>query len=1271
MTAARALAALLALGTALAADLGAQVVVGPRTTAIPVVATGDTIVVPVVADLSFAGGASLGSVTARLRWRPGTLRFLGMSAGTFAAPAINNDSAAGELRFAAASVAGATGTPTLINARFQAIGPVGDTTTLNLTIDELSAAGTLAPLPNVATAALVCVGSVGGRWGDVTGNDTVQSNDALVIVTHAVGLSIAPFTVNNGDVDSSGAVTSRDALIVLSHAVGLNVSAFRVNQVRPSLCGAGTPPASVLLTPGTAQLRPGDRVPLAAVARDASTAIVHTPPVSWLTRDATVATVDAAGEVTAIGAGTTRIVAVVAPGVMDSVTVGVATGQRVWFVNGAHSNPVEHGSQAYPFSTLAQALAAAVADDTIRVAVARYGEQLDIRVPLTILGDSTAQGFPVIRPVSGAAIKVDPAVGAGTVTLRRLDVPDADGALHARGAGGLLEVDRLVVTNSRGIAIIAKSFGTLLVTGGGISGAVNTGLEVDSTPQVLLFRTKVDMVAGSGPGQPGYRALVAKTGSLFTLDSTELRGGRSDVRGFAEVNVRASRIGDGHGPMFVVTGADSIEVFATRFIGGPATGGHPDTGAVLLDVLGPGWIRADSIAISGPAGLVARNGRMVQLRRVSASIQNVGGAAVRAMDGDTVVLARSSLIGGDARIERTTIGSGLAILDTVALSNAGAKVFGYAALRVHGGSINGASDNGLYGAAIDHARIERLEVRNTVVSTPANFGPFAIFFESADTVLLDSVWTHDNQAGAFSAEFADTVDVFRSRFDNSYQGSSSGQRASVRLFTVTRSRMARSRIDDRLGAPQYSLLSTSSLGFPVRAVVDTTVFAGAAQYGVLMSGLGGGSSDTLIVRGSTFTAGGVPFNTRFYGIYAQALKWTQVTGSSFDSLSSAAVLMQGGAGVLSRNVLAAVGAGLYDARGYDFATASTIDSNQVTCLRQNSTTGILFGNGSGTATGNTITDCRRGFQLSTGQAGVTAIIRQNTLALDSSAEWGIAVGGQYSQVVVAGNDITSRDTISSHAIELSQSGSAWGSTRVDSNFVHDFAGKGIMVFGFHGSLGFRGNDVRRLASTTAGPVTGIELIVNSPMSMAGNTIREIKGHGIDILNGTGPLPFDSNIVADDSLTGLNIGVGTSVQITGRYNRFSRNRIGIQAGPGSGTLDSSAFQGNTLLGADAHSGWNLSNNWWGHPSGPRCGVPCTGALGDSLTGSITTFTPVLADSAGGRIPNGVAPLRPVAGARTGLRAGSATPALPPERRRPSAAVIAERARIAALPREPLP
>ncbi len=112
--------------------------------------------------------------------------------------------------------------------------------------------GDSVPVSGVQRVAVSSIGQICHAtdiWGDVSGDGVVNSRDALIILSAAVGLPVTGFNLAVGDVDGDGLVNSRDALLVLSYTIGLPLTG--VPGVR---LGAGVPDACPGLT------APGDSV---------------------------------------------------------------------------------------------------------------------------------------------------------------------------------------------------------------------------------------------------------------------------------------------------------------------------------------------------------------------------------------------------------------------------------------------------------------------------------------------------------------------------------------------------------------------------------------------------------------------------------------------------------------------------------------------------------------------------------------------------------------------------------------------------------------------------------------------------------------------------------------------------------------------------------------------------------------------------------------------------------------------------------------------------
>jgi hypothetical protein len=110
-----------------------------------VTTVGDTVVVDVIADMTFTPSELLGSYNAVLTWDPSVLSFLDVQPGDFPVPQVNSANAAvGELRFAQAEANGAAGT--VVVARVRLVTLAAGSTVPAVAITEMSAAQTFTDL---------------------------------------------------------------------------------------------------------------------------------------------------------------------------------------------------------------------------------------------------------------------------------------------------------------------------------------------------------------------------------------------------------------------------------------------------------------------------------------------------------------------------------------------------------------------------------------------------------------------------------------------------------------------------------------------------------------------------------------------------------------------------------------------------------------------------------------------------------------------------------------------------------------------------------------------------------------------------------------------------------------------------------------------------------------------------------------------------------------------------------------------------------------------
>jgi hypothetical protein len=99
-----------------------------------------------------------------------------------------------------------------------------------------------------------------GIWGDVDDDGRVNSRDALIALSNAVGLPTPGYPVSRGDVDADGVVGSRDALAMLSASIGYPPAyGFRTGKGAVTACARDVvlPRTMYFIRGGTSPGAPG------------------------------------------------------------------------------------------------------------------------------------------------------------------------------------------------------------------------------------------------------------------------------------------------------------------------------------------------------------------------------------------------------------------------------------------------------------------------------------------------------------------------------------------------------------------------------------------------------------------------------------------------------------------------------------------------------------------------------------------------------------------------------------------------------------------------------------------------------------------------------------------------------------------------------------------------------------------------------------------------------------------------------------------------------
>ena len=1150
--------ALALAGVCLAVRAEAQtVVVGPRAGSMALL-PGAQVTVPIVADLSGSGGASLGSIAASVIWRPGVLAYRGVSAGTIGAAVINADSASGSLRFALADPAGATGQPVLINAIFAVVGAAGATDTLRVSLQELTRAGTFANLLPIgaATSALLCVST--GLVGDLDGSATVTSVDALAIVTNAVGLPLSPpFTTVNGDVDGNGRVDTRDALIVLTYVVGLPVTGFRVAQLNGGACAVQMP-ASVQIEPRGAAVVIGDRFPLAATVRDSSGALVSGIGLVWTSADTTVVKADATGNLVGVGAGTAKVYANAAPGLRDSVTVTVSAVRHVWFVNpavAALNAGVELGSSTYPFSTIHQAVGRAGLFDSVMVAPAVYGESVHLTRTIFLIGDSTSAGRTVIRNPTGPGVLVDSLPTSGGVGLHRLWIEDSFGGVVVEGGGtGVVDLRQVSVLRSRGIGVAVRRVGVAMLDHVRVQGAILRGIEVDSVPVVRLHAISVDLVGPDGTSGHEVHAVRVAMADSVVVDSMLLAtaGFRLDsarVASFTRFTVR--RVTDAAlwaivGRTFVL---DSSDIGGVGPVGDVPWDTLPGAVGVLLG-RGSATARISHTTIhdNGRTALGISGADSVLLSHVSVlrspASSSPGGLSVVVALTRRVAIEYSSFAdnngahvgfdGPDSTVRVT--------VDSSAFHGTALRAVNIGFLGVTRSRFDQVAESAVQAYQVRTVSLVRLDESNT--AAPPDYsgygGPFAVDVTSADSLRVDSSAFHDNRFGGLICRSCRAVFAARSGFvhnllDATYPSGSQGgnivleRPGRTTLYGLTVSGAAASGVWVRLW------------GEGSRTAVDSSALTGSPIIVRTDEWSGGGFGDTLVVSRSLLRGDGT-------GVQADALTSFTLSGSTLDSLNPGVLWTSPGLATVVGNTFTHTQYAAFQATN---GTVS-LDGNAISgCNNAAFGFGFNLGAVSGVITRNSITGCRYPVYAHSGFSSQRLRISRNTIVRDTvNVGASISVSASYDSVTIFGNTV--QNGLGS-GIELSADYSGIAYARVDSNIVQGMVGDGMIFSG---------------AISPAWTV-----------SMAQNTLTD-------------------NVV----------GLWSNVQVQGVFNTVARN---TDAGVYLNAPAPSAFRRGNFVG-NAHlavsNGYGpppvmADSSYWGDPLGPRCVGPpssCTlSVAGDSV------------------------------------------------------------------------
>jgi hypothetical protein len=183
-------------------------------------------------------GFGVDSLAMRLSYDPAVLTLVGVTnlCPDSATTLLNVATGSGFVDLSTASCNGAYAGQQIARTTFTLNVGATHGTIIGLSADTLIDNGGVDRTADVMQVALAEVCHASTVWGDVDGNLSVNSRDALVALSSAVGLPTAGFDLSFADVDGDGDVTPRDALLMLSASIGVSTSGYRVAKNAPDHC---------------------------------------------------------------------------------------------------------------------------------------------------------------------------------------------------------------------------------------------------------------------------------------------------------------------------------------------------------------------------------------------------------------------------------------------------------------------------------------------------------------------------------------------------------------------------------------------------------------------------------------------------------------------------------------------------------------------------------------------------------------------------------------------------------------------------------------------------------------------------------------------------------------------------------------------------------------------------------------------------------------------------------------------------------------------------
>jgi hypothetical protein len=1110
--------------------------------------------VPFYVDMT-ARSDKLGSFAARIQWDTTVLRFNGGSNGTFGSVAVNQDSLAlGVVRIAGANPAGVGGLLTLGIAHFTPLR--ADTTTIRFAVTELFSAGTFADLTPSLTVHNASFCPARGVFGDIDKDGNINSRDALIALSNAVGLNVSAFDILLGDVDGNGATNARDALIILSYAVGMPVTGFRVDRLAGGSCASNLPLA-MKITPDSLGLVVGQTVAFEARALNASGQLQTVTDAIWRSSNPAALGLFPDGKAVARDTGTVLVTAV--RGALDSAQISVhIVGRRTRHIVDATAAGATNrlGMATLPFGSITEGLGFAHDGDTVEVRTGRYAEAVLLDRPVVLMGDTLSDGTrPVVALDSthsdlGIAI----AGGSGPREVHNIAVNGYYAAIGLEGASQVLLRGVRTSGGSYGVSVDVGPVGSLRVensrlTGLGVSTCCGDGLTVNALVDTLVIQgTEISDYYYDGVYAPFVDSLAVRRSRIHDVGEYGI---------YAPVNGCCSGAPPAIGRSAVVAGSAFSLVVDSSALVQAGYGAVYANGAIRSAVISHSVIsnsNNDGIRIYGGGnGRVRLVGDSIVSAYNWLYVENVDSLV---MDSAAAHLPNYSYgYAYNVPLVRLTNSRFLDVEDRVLQVDFGGSISGGRAMVDNVTVVGNANCDGcaeafnFYGAA---ATVNRLTAINL------NDGIYAS--EDSGLTVTNSLFRHVY----YPIDWNGTPAVASSRLsvsNTTFQGFSEAIYASGGAVVVDSNTFVNSNSDGVYVSNQAPTRITRNQITGVADPIHVYGYTSGASF-----------ADTI----SDNVIAGLPYD----GIYADGndtvafrIVRNSLTCNQTGASSGYGVHLSYARGVIANNQVAGCYAGI---EAYDDGSAAKVDS----------------------IASNVVTMPAGGYGIHV-NGTVKALVLGNALTGDttrSSSYGGIYVEGYTgtgATALVSQNTVTGGTTYGIYAYGLD-------TAVVDSNTVLNVAApyyysEGGIVFG--GYLRY----LARIYGNTVRHVTG-----------NGIWTWNYNYNGID----TATVLVDSNLVAYSGGVGIQLEGGVDLVV---HNRVTGSGIaGVQIySPYYVDTARTQLHGNNIIGnvfgLQAYGyPYHAEMNWWGRGLGPKCaGAPCdtlSTAAGDSVSVGLLWIPP---------------------------------------------------------------